>query len=87
MVTFPLLTPFRQPQIRRMNEIEQRQARRFNRKLSKCWLLVEHTNKHMKTFQAIGSIGRHPRWFQPIVVELCTFIAQRHVVLFYYITP
>ncbi len=66
----PLLTPFRQTQIRRMNRVEQHQARRFNRQLSKCRVLVEHTIKHMKTYQAVGSLWRHPRWFQPAVVEL-----------------
>ena len=83
----PLLAPFRQTQIRRMNRVEQHQARRFNRQLSKCRVLVEHTIKHMKTYQAVGSLWRHPRWFQPVVVELCTFLAQRHVVLFDHITP
>ena len=46
----PLLTPFRQTQIRRMNRVEQHQARRFNRQLSKCRVLVEHTIKHMRTY-------------------------------------
>ena len=44
-------------------------------------VLVKNTIKHMKTYQAVGSLWRHPRWFQP-VVELCTFLAQRHFVLF-----
>lgn len=78
----PLLTPFRAAQIRRLPRHGQRMARRFNRRLSRCRILIEHTIKHVKTYQAVGSIWRHPRWFQPIVVELCTFLAQRHVVLF-----
>ena len=78
----PLLTPFRAIQIRRMPRDEQRLARKFNRKHSKCRILIEHTIKHVKTYQAVGSLWRHPRWFQPIVVELCTFLAQRHIVLF-----
>ena len=45
----PLLTPFRQTQIRRMNRFDQYQAGSFNRKLSKCRVLVEQTIKHMKT--------------------------------------
>ena len=83
----PLLTPFRQTQIRRMNRFDQYQAGSFNRKLSKCRVLVEHTIKHMKTYQAVGSLWRHPRWFHPVVVELCTFLAQRHIVLFDDVTP
>ena len=78
----PLLTPFRAAQIRRLPRHVQRMARRFNRRLSRCRIIIEHTIKHVKTYQAVGSIWRHPRWFQPIVVELCTFLAQRHVVLF-----
>lgn len=78
----PLVTPFRTTQIRRMARADQRRARIFNQKLSKCRIIVEHTFKHVKTYRAISTIWRHPRWFQPIVVELCTFLAQRHVVLF-----
>ena len=78
----PLLTPFRAAQIRRLPRHVQRMARRFNRRLSRCRIIIEHTIKHVKTYQAVGSIWRHPRWFQPIVVELCTFLAQCHVVLF-----
>ena len=78
----PLLTPFRAAQIRCLPGHVQRMARRFNRRLSRCRIIIEHTIKHVKTYQAVGSIWRHPRWFQPIVVELCTFLAQRHVVLF-----
>ena len=78
----PLLTPFRAAQIRRLPRHVQRMARRFNRRLLRCRIIIEHTIKHVKTYQAVGSIWRHPRSFQPIVVELCTFLAQRHVVLF-----
>lgn len=78
----PLVTPFRTTQICRMARADQRRARIFNQKLSKCRIIVEHTFKHVKTYRAISTIWRHPRWFQPIVVELCTFLAQRHVVLF-----
>ena len=78
----PLLTPSRAAQIRPMPRHHQRLARRFNRKMSKCRIIIEHTIKHLKTYQAIGTIWRHPRWFQPVVVELCTFLGQRHVVLF-----
>ena len=78
----PLLTPFRAAQIRRLGRLDRQRARRFNRRLSKCRVIIEHTIKYMKSYRAVGSIWRHPRWFQPVVVELCTFLAQRHVVLF-----
>ena len=64
----PLLTPFRAAQIRRMPRPHQRLARRFNRKMSRCRIIIEHTIKHLKTYQAIDANWRHPRWFQ-----LCTF--------------
>jgi hypothetical protein len=78
----PLLTPFRAAQIKRMPRHDQTRARRFNRKMSLCRIIVEHTFKHLKAYRAISSIWRHHRWFQPVVVELCTFLAQRHVVPF-----
>jgi hypothetical protein len=78
----PLLTPFRAVQIRRMAMHDQRHAQRFNRRLSTCRVIVEYTIKHVKTYLAVGSLWCHPRWFQPVVVELATFLAQRHVVLF-----
>jgi hypothetical protein len=62
----PLLTPFRAVQIRRTAMHDQRRARRFNRRLSKCRVIVEHTIKHVKTYLAVGSLWRHPRWFQPV---------------------
>ena len=78
----PLLTPFRAVQIRRMAMHNQRSAQRFNRRLSRCRVIVEQTIKHVKTYLAVGSLWHPPRWFQPVVVELATFLAQRHIVLF-----
>ena len=78
----PLLTPFRAAQTRRMPMHQQRRARKFNRKLSQCRVIVEHTIKYVKTYQAVGSLWCHPRCFQLVIVELCTFLAQRHIVIF-----
>ena len=77
--TPPLLTPFRKAQIRTLAIPDKRRARRFNRRPSRCRIVVEHSIKHLKTYAAVGSLWRHPRWFQPVVVELATFLAQRHV--------
>ena len=44
-IVAPLLTPFRAAQIRRMPLHDQRLARRFNRKLSKYRIVIEHTIK------------------------------------------
>ena len=43
----PLLTPFRAAQIRRMPWHERRVARKFNRRHSRCRMIVEHTIKHV----------------------------------------
>ena len=79
----PLLTPFRQNQIRRMQNVrDQRKARRFNRKLSQKRIKIEHIFKNLKDYKCISSIWRHPRWLLPAVVELCTFLTERHIRLF-----
>ena len=54
----------------------------LQQEVSKCRVLVGHTIKLMKTYQAVGSLWRHPRWFQPVVVQLCTFLVLRHIALF-----
>jgi hypothetical protein len=62
----PLLTHFRAAQIRRMPRHNQTRARRFNRRMSRCRIIVEHTFKHLKIYRAIGSIWRHiPDGFSP----------------------
>ena len=65
----------RTAQIRHLPRHEQRIARRFNRRLSRCKTTIEHSIKHLKTYQAVGRIWHHPRWFQPIVEAPCTFLA------------
>jgi hypothetical protein len=51
----PLLTPFRAAQIRRLPRDQQRLARRFNRRLSRCRIIVEHTIKHVKDYHLAPS--------------------------------
>ena len=46
----PLLTPFRAAQIRRLGRLDRQRARRFNRRLSKCRIIIEHTIKYMKSW-------------------------------------
>ena len=65
----------RAAQIRHLPRQEQRIARRFNRRLSRCRTSIQHSIKLLKTYQAVGRIWRHPRWFQPIVEAPCTFLA------------
>lgn len=78
----PLLTPFRNAHIKRMPMPDQRQARCFNRRLSRYRIVVEHTFEHTKTYHAMGNIRRHPGCVQPAVVELATISAKTRIVSF-----
>ena len=60
----PLLTPFRQAQIRRMNRRDKRVARRFNRELSRKRVKIEHIVKNLKDFKCTTGIWRHPGCYQ-----------------------
>ena len=55
--TPPLLTPFRKAQIRTLAIPDKRRARRFNRRLSRCRIVVEHSIKHLKTYTAIQQLA------------------------------
>ena len=46
----PLLTPFRAAQIWRLGRLDRQQARRFNRRLSKCRAIVEQAIKYLKSY-------------------------------------
>ena len=78
----PLLTPFRQVQIRRMNRRDARRARRFNRELSSKRVKIEHIFKNLKDFKCVTGIWRHPRWLLPTVIELCAYLTELHLRLF-----
>ena len=45
-------------------------------------VIVEHTIKYVKTYEAVGTLQRHPGWSQTVVVKLCIFLTQRYVVPF-----
>ena len=51
--TDPLLTPFRQQQIRAMRPMQRQRAREFNTGLSHYRVSVEHAIKHVKTYKAV----------------------------------
>lgn len=79
----PLLTPFRQNQIRAMrNNRDKRKARRFNRELSRKRVKIEHIFKNLKDFRCVSSIWRQQRWLLPVVIELCAYLTERHLSLF-----
>ena len=78
----PLLTPFRQVQIRRMNRRDARRARRFNRELSSKRVKIEHIFKNLKDFKCVTGIWRHPRWLLPTVIELCAYLTELRLRLF-----
>ena len=79
----PLLTPFRAVQIRRMAMHDQIHARRFNRRLSRCRRGNCRTyHKTCKDISCCWKSMASSSMVQPVVVELASFLAQRHVVLF-----
>ena len=78
----PLRTMWRQAQLRRMPGRLHRLAMKQNRYHKKYRIKVEHIIKHIKDYRASRNIWRHPRWFQPVIFELCAFMAERHIRLF-----
>lgn len=78
----PLLTPFRQAQMRIMNNRDRRRAMQFNRELSRKRIKIEHIFKNLKDFKCTTGIWRHPRWLLPSVIELCTYLTERRLTLF-----
>ena len=77
-----LLTPVRAGQMHLLGRRGRRQARKFNRALSKRRVKVEHVIKEVKTFKAVSQIWRLPCWLMPVCVELATMLAQRRLKLF-----
>lgn len=75
---YPLVTPFRRNQMNGPNVIDKRI---FNRLLKSSRIYVEHCLGFCKTYSAISTRWRHPRWLFPAVAETCTFLAQRHIEL------
>ena len=80
--TAPLLTPFRQAQIRRLGHRQRNKARKFNREHSRKRIKIEHIFKNLKDYKCTTGIWRHPRWLLPTVIELCTFLTERRLTLF-----
>lgn len=78
----PLRTMWRQVHLIRMPGRLQRAAYRQNRNHKRYRVKVEHVIKIIKDYRASRNIWRHPRWFQPVIFELCAFMAERHLRLF-----
>lgn len=78
---YPLITPFSAAQILRRPLQERAVCRRFNRKLSKRRMIVEHTIRNVKLFRVIGTLYRHPRRTVVTIVELCAGLSYRRAVL------
>ena len=56
---YPLITPFPAAQILRRPLYERAACRRFNRKLSKRRMIVEHAIRNLKLFRVIETLYRH----------------------------
>ncbi len=53
----------------------------FNLELRRARVRIEHCIRRVKEYGAVQNIWRHERWMFPVVVELCAFLAQRHISL------
>ena len=51
----------------------------LNREFARVRTRVEHCIRREKEYGAVQQLWRHERWMFPIVVELCAFLAQRHI--------
>ena len=78
---YPLITLFSAAQILRRPLYERAACRRFNGKLSKRRMIVEHAIRNLKLFRVIGTLYRHPRRKVVMIVELCAGLSDRRAVL------
>ncbi|CAB4016352.1 Hypothetical predicted protein [Paramuricea clavata] len=69
---YPLVTP-------RRNAAGNLTRRLFNREHARVRTRVEHCIRQVKEYGAVSHLWRHERWMFPIVTELCSFLAQRHI--------
>lgn len=77
---YPIITPFRRNQL--AGEPSDRNAQIiFNEELSRVRVKVEHTISFIKTYRAVSEVYRHNRDFQPIVADVCGFLAARRMAL------
>ena len=60
---------------------DQIDKRLYNLQMAKIRVLVEHTISYVKKYRAVSECYRHDRDIQPIVVDVCGFLAQRHIQL------
>ncbi len=73
---YPLVTPWRVA-----DAAGNPQRELFNLELRRARVRIEHCIRRVKEYGAVQNIWRHERWMFPVVVELCAFLAQRHICL------
>ena len=71
---YPLVIPWR---YRRARGHRRRQL--FNLHLRRHRTRIEHCVRRVKEYGAVQHLWRHERWMFPMVLELCAFLAQRHI--------
>lgn len=77
---YPIITPFRRNQL--AAEGPGRNAQLINNEeLSRVRVKVEHTISFLKTYRAVSQLYQHSREFQPIIADLCGFLAERRLQL------
>ena len=78
---YPIVTPLRVNQLQAMANQERQAAKLFNTEVNASRVYIEHVMRHIKTYRAVGMIFRHERQYMTMVVDICTFLAQRNIEL------
>lgn len=79
---YPIMTPFRQNQIRMVPMRLRRKYARLNVVMCKYRVRVEHAIREMKIYRAVGTLWRNPRWYLSSIVDICAALAVRRRRLF-----
>ncbi|XP_053390139.1 uncharacterized protein LOC128553052 [Mercenaria mercenaria] len=74
---YPIITPFSAGQVARRHGRDRRRCVKFNRYVSSCRIIVEHSIGELKTYRAVSTIWRHPRYLLPSVVVICAGLVCR----------
>ena len=76
---YPVITPFRRNQI--AAGVDGTFQLMYNTEVASCRIIIEHVISYVKKYRAVKECYRHERCMQPIVVDVCGFLAQRQIQL------
>ena len=77
---YPVIAPFRQNNVRAAG-VNAVGKKLYNTEHAKVRIIVEHTISYIKRYRAVKECYRHERFMQPIVTDVCAFLAQRQIEL------